>query len=259
MKNIFKVLLGILIIFFLYYGISYFNWENKPFEDDNYYFQEEEGKVDQEDIDPNLIKKLYKVIDIKKIQESFGKEFSQLFYGEKLRVSDLPNKVILYLVSINLEEIDYTFNCSNEKNFSLEEFDKKAKELFGPNIKYSLESFSIDNSFILKYNKEEKLLTLTNTTCGGIKFKEGYVGNHLVKSEQFTDRIELTVAAYYVSFSTLDNGMVISNFHENTNPKSKIVSDSSKGEIPEKNISLYKFTYNLNGDNYYLDSIKKSN
>ncbi len=259
MKNIFKILVGVLIFFFLYYGISYFYWEKKAFEDDNYYFQEEEEDKNIIELNSSLVKNLYKVIDMKRIQESFGKDFSQLFYGERTNVSELPNKFLLYLISINLEDIDYTFNCSDERSFTEEEFDNKAKELFGPNITYFLDSFEIGEDFILKLDEDKKTLTLTNNSCGGINFKEEYVGNYLVKAEEFDDRLELTVAAYYVSFKTLDNGTVISNFHENTNPMSKIISDSSKEEFPEKNISLYNFTYVKNNDNYYLLSIKKNN
>lgn len=170
MKNIFKILVGVLIFFFLYYGISYFYWEKKTFEDDNYYFKEEEEDKNTIELNSPLVKNLYKVIDMKRIQESFGKDFSQLFYGERTNVSELPNKFLLYLISINFEDIDYTFNCSDERSFTEEEFDNKAKELFGPNITYFLDSFEIGEDFILNLDEDKKTLTLTNNSCGGINF-----------------------------------------------------------------------------------------
>lgn len=267
LKGFIKAFLILAIIVSIWYVVSYKIWQNRGFDDNldlSKYF-EEEKKYYEEVIDnkEDIAKSLYSKINFKMVEENFGTNFFEEYYGkDSTNLKNFTDEFIVYLAIINLQKDLFMTECNQTQVLSSEKVDDKIKEIFGKNVEYENVSYSnSDGSFIIEYLAESNSYKVTNTKCSGIGFKKNYIETEFFESKVVNNDIIVTEIVYYTSYSLKSDGSYVLNFHYGLDENSQVIYNSSMGNDIDKN-KFMKYNYTFiegSNDNYYLSKIEKVN
>lgn len=259
-KGFLKALVGLLVLFFLFYIIRYNIITNKGFSEVNYdeIFENEKNQYEEIKIDLDSIgQELYEKVNFKLIETNFGKDFFDNYYITGIDFSKNVNSdLVVFLAIINLKKDSFMDMCNNSVNVLKSDVDDEIKKLFGT-IKYDDVLYKeYDNGLIIEYDDSNNLYKVTNIRCSGIEFGDDYIESELYKVENDNGNIVITEIVYYVSYSFGDNGNYFLNYHYGFDKDSPIIATSKDDKFNKEKFLKYKYIFEKKDDNYYLIKIE---
>ena len=183
-------------------------------------------------------------------------------FGEKnkLTVDDLNKDKKREMAFIQLtKDKKVKFSKTTEEGgklytFSKQDFKDAWQTVYGNNNVEFVEQFSHNNCSI---NLEKEQAYLVDCSPAGREDDdEVYI---LMDTSKSDNKIEFTVAYYYVEKTQNSNGEFISNVYYNVNNNQQIICDENQVNQYLDKLIQYKFTFTKKTDNYVFESIEKIN
>lgn len=151
--------------------------------------------------------------------------------------------------------------------FNLNDFDQKAKQIWGENVKYSLENYKgVGNCEMYSYNKEQKELVWNSSTGCGL---EEEVKSELDFAYETSDKLVLIEKSLYIKYLEDDYGKpgIYNNlkdrlllYNVNNEDLYSFVNNTNLFQQFDKFVTYYSFTFNKTQDgNYVLADFKRLN
>ena len=263
LKGFIKACVILLIIFCVWYFVSYKVWESKNFDDEynylKYYDEDEYNQVTAGDkVDLNIAKKIYDKVNFKNVNENFGNEYFSLYFGSKyLSIDELPDEFLVYLAVVDLEKDSFLLECNTTRSINASIVDSKIKEIFG-NINYEEKSFkSIDGSLEINYDKGSNTYFVTNKKCSGVLFGASHIRTEMYDVKARGNFLEIYEYVYYLEYIKNKDGSYNINYYDSLDNKGNVIAVNKLDDIDKKKFSKYKFTFVKKNGNYCFEEYEK--
>ena len=267
-KGLVKTMMFVVIIFGIFYYIGYQNWLEEDFRDvdysqyieDEYEDKYESGESFQNNIannsfDQSKAKLLYEQVNFKMIQDNFGEDFFDIYYGSE----SLPfsSKFIVYLSIVNLYKNDFMSNCYGTWEVSRDDVHSKAQEIFG-DIEFDDVSFESGNRLLfIEYDSLNEYYIVTNKKCSGIDFGTSYIETEFIEGVVQDNYLEIYEHVYFVDYKIEDGGAYILNFYSSLDDEGELVATEVLNKKDKEKMPIYKIVFKIENDNYIFKDIQR--
>lgn len=250
MKQKLVILLCIISIIGLTGCTSTKTSENKKTSNDQNLENKNKGK------EINVTKEMYDLIN--KTTPPQDSSYETYFYtNDKVTVESMDNQLKLLLGASN-----YNREIPNQISMTKENMEFQLKDIFGPNINYTDESFSAGSCYgnIAEYNNNYYRF---EGGCGGMYMP--YYKNKITKAISYDDRLELFVQALYFSYDMdqfdgmNESSLKLNLFDADQKKKIDTISNTEDDVISnyQDQLTTYKYTFLKEKDHYYFTSVEK--
>ena len=138
-KGFSKALVFIIVVVCCLFFIERNSLENKGIGDVNIENILEDERKEYTETKESYIedaKKLYEKYNFKFVEDNFGKDFFDVYYGKvKTLDSDISSEFMVYLAIVNSYKDNFMISCNAEYEASEKEVNSKVKELFDYDVK----------------------------------------------------------------------------------------------------------------------------
>lgn len=256
LKGFIKAIFILGVLFVIFYMVRYSFWNSRSIDDNldlSDYFEEPERKDEQ--VDTEVAKELYELINFKKINYNFGEEFWSFYYGGRENlISKFSNSFIVYLGVINAVEDRLGLNCNDSFKVDSSNVDLEIKKIFG-DIKYTASSFTLKNKALkVTYNEKDKTYTVENKRCSGIEFGSDHIETKMVDVKMNDNYLEIYEISYYVSYDNNSDGSYVVNYHKGPNKDTSILCRNEIENID--GFQQYKYTFEKKDDSYVFSKVE---
>ena len=245
----FIIISVVLVILFFY---KYNTWHDRDLNEFDITYRYEDDIKETKVVDDKEYKELYKKVNFEYIENNFGKEFFDIYYGKK----EFTDEYYLFTGLINILGNELNINCNINRIISSFEVEMEVRNIFG-NINLTNKSFTVDNgTFNVIYNDADKSYIVTTNKCSGFDFANGGIKTEYYKSSIVNDYLYIYEKVTYLDYSTGDNGELLFNYHNGVNKTDKIISNEyNEGLIKE--LPTYRLVFEKENNSYKFVSISR--
>ena len=250
-RGFIKAIIIVGLLFAVVYIVSYRNWINKKFGDNNFKYNEEGLNVEKKEVNVSDYLDLYNKVSFDFLENNFGEEFFNIYYGNE----KFSNEYYLFVGVLNIISKDLVINCNYDRVLSSKDVDSSIKSIFG-NVEYDKKTFeTLNHHFSIEYNEELDSFHVLTDKCSGYDFSNGGIKSELVDAEMFQNKLYLDEVVMYVDYSIDSNLGMKFNYRAGIDKNSKFISNSYE-DVDKKLLPVYRYTFKNENNNYYLESIK---
>ena len=262
-KGFSKALVFIIVVVCCLFFIERNSLENKGIGDVNIENILEDERKEYTETKESYIedaKKLYEKYNFKFVEDNFGKDFFDVYYGKvKTLDSDIPSEFMVYLAIVNSYKDNFMISCNAEYEASEKEVNSKVKELFDYDVKYDEDKELINTSELnISYDSEKKSYIITNNVCSGIEFDKDYIETSFDSAKMIENKLIIVENVYYVSYAYQDANGYTLNFHSGLTKDDPVVATNHNKKIDTSLFNKYVYTFEKEiGSSYKFISIEK--
>lgn len=239
------------LLFAVVYIVSYRNWINKKFDGTNFKYNEESQNVVKKELNVSDYLDLYNKVSFDFLENNFGEEFFNIYYGNEKFSSDY----YLFVGVLNIISKDLVINCNYDRVLSSLEVDSSIKSIFG-NVEYDKKSFeTLNHHFSIEYNEELDSFHILTDKCSGYDFSNGGIKSELFGAQMIQNNLYLDEVVMYVDYSMDSNSNMKFYYRAGIDKNSKFISNNYE-DVDKKTLPVYRYTFKNENNNYYLESIK---
>ena len=260
----YKVLMILLIILVfvsvISQGLKYYS---------EYYKQHLDSKIsvihsEPLDVNSKEVKNLYNKVNMFKYA-SAGNYMGYFYEKRGTTLKAISDDVKIYM---GLSLVDTTKKTHYGKLvIPRKEVKEKVESIFGENVKYEDRSLGSNNLCYISlasYNNVNESYEVSN--YGKCKDNyEAYYGTKVISADKFSNRIELYEKAYYGEYEKDAEGLILNVYKDQT--KEELITSLKAIDLDQqaiiddfyKDLNTYKYTFYLEKDKYYLNSVERVN
>ena len=257
-KGLIKAVVIVGIAYALFYYFSYQKWSNKSLDNIDVTYREsndniKESKDKEDNTNDKDYRALYELVKFEFLEYNYGEGYFDYYYSNK----PFDSEFYIYYSIISLMNNENVVNCNLEKDFSVSEVTTKINEVFG-DIPFEHKSFTTSNNYLnVIYDDVNQLYKVkVNNKCGGFDFTNGGIKNEYYKYVMVNDSLLIYEKAFYLKYSTGNNGNIVFNYYNGLTSNSKIVG-TKYDELNLDEFDTYVYRFEKKNGRYVFVSISR--
>lgn len=271
MKNFLLVLLMIIIVAgtgcAIYYQVDRFNKKTEVDTKTSEEQKEEktEEKAEKLDVNSEQVTSLMKKVDVVNDFYSTGEQMQGYFYIKDKYTKNEIDDTIKLLIGLNSIDLKNRFERTNEYELGTVkltalEVRNSIENVFGKDITYNDVKEKITMPFCavgaVTFNSEDNSYLITEPGCGGTL--NPYYSTKIISATKYENRIEIEEKAIYITANTENENNITTNIYKanKTDLIAENITTSDYDQYFDKTDS-YKYTFKLEDENYYFESVEK--
>lgn len=270
MKNFLLILLIIIIIggtgCAVYYQIDSFNKKNEEAKSNNQQ-EEKQEKVKELDVNSEQVTNLMKNLNVVNDYLSTGEQLQgYLYLKDQYDKNEIVDNIKL-LIGLNSLDLKNRFQKGNTDELGTvtltsEEVRSTIKNIFGPTVIYNdvtkMDACAVGS---IAFNTQSNSYFIIEPSCGGVL--NPFYKTKVISAKKYSDRIELEEKAIFIKPNGEDSNNITYNIYKpnKTDVIAEIVNlaNDSEDEYSQyfDKTNTYKYTFKLENNNYYFESVEK--
>ncbi len=256
LNNVLLVVVLVLLVYILFLsGVIKITTKNVKVESDKVKDSETKVKLD---INDSKVQSLYKSVEL-------GRSYAALrhyyFYSEDKVYAEYMDSAFIKEMALSRLTLD------NNNSFSASILESGYKNIVGSNSVYKNRSFETICSYV-KYDADAGTYTINkNETCDTTN-KDGYVYfDKITSAYQYNDRIEINARVGFAEeeqekisdgvYQSTGNIIIKKDMDSNSLATYTGTLDEIKKKVDYSKLTRYKYTFKLEGTNYYFYSVER--
>ena len=244
------IILGVILTGWFFF--RYYTWHGKDLDDFDLTYHEDDDIKEEKVLDDKEYKDLYNKMSFEYMENNFGKEFFDMYYGNK----EFTDEYYIYVGLLSLLGNELTVNCNIDKAISSFEVEMEVRNIFG-DINFTNNSFKVNNgTFSATYNDIDNMYRVVTNKCSGFDFSNGGIKTEYYKSALAGDFLYIYEKVAYLDYSTDESGGLVFNYHGGVSKEDNIIANNYDEEMAKK-LPTYRLIFEKSGESYKFVSIVK--